>query len=86
MWKAHNILEIILNNSFLSSALNGIFVFLFGLQPNRGHSDQMMRTVDVDPPWITDIVPLGVRHIGTENLGDLLFEGKGNKEGQNNLG
>ena len=61
---------------------NGVFILLFGHQPNRGHSYQIKRTVDVDPPFLTGLVPSQLLRIGTEYLGGSVFEGKGNKEGQ----
>ena len=50
---------------------------------NRGHSYQNTITVDVDSPCLTILVPSVVWRIGMEYLGDLVFEGKGNKEGKN---
>ena len=60
---------------------NGINVFLFWCQPNRGHLDQIMRTVDVESLHLTSLFQLVVRRIGTEYLVCLVFEGKVNKEG-----
>ena len=39
-----------------------------------------MRIVDVESPLLTVLVPLVVLRIGTELLGDLVFEVKVNKE------
>ena len=61
-------------------------VLLFGRRPNRGHLDQITRTVDVESPCLTDLVASGVRHIGAEYLIDLVFEVKSNKEVQNKQG
>ena len=52
----------------------------FWLQLNHGHLDQIPRTVDVESPLFTFLKPLGVRCIGLEYLGDLVFEGRGSKE------
>ena len=58
---------------------NDVVILLFGRQPNRGHSDQITRIVDVESPQLIGLLPLGVQHIGTEYLGYLVFEGKGEK-------
>ena len=62
---------------------NGAIVFLFGSRPNSGHLGKIMRTVDNESPCLMGLVPSVVRHIGTEYLGDSVFEVKGGKEGQN---
>ena len=53
---------------------------MFGCQLNRGYLDKIMRIVDVESPLLTVLVPLVVLRIGTELLGDLVFEVKVNKE------